>query len=100
VTHCGSDKVLSVTMTRRDFTGALAGMLPAAVLYGQGTTASNEWGGPIVDCHHHMRRSAEANIAHLDGVGMSNVMLLAREGAAADIGALKAKYRRLSQPFR
>jgi uncharacterized protein len=69
----------------------MAGMIPAAVLYGQ-TPASNEWGGPIVDCHHHMRRTAEANIAHLDGVGMSNVMLLARESAAANIATLKEKY--------
>jgi len=47
----------------------------------------NEWGGPVVDCHHHFRRTPEANIAHLDGSGISNAMVLAREDSAAQIAA-------------
>src|SRR5207253_6100157 len=36
-------------------------------------------GGPVVDCHHHFRRTPEANLAHLNGSGMSNVLVLARD---------------------
>jgi predicted TIM-barrel fold metal-dependent hydrolase len=51
-----------------------------------------EWGGPVVDCHHHLRRTPEANIAHLDGSGMSNAMVLARDNSADQIAALKSQY--------
>jgi predicted TIM-barrel fold metal-dependent hydrolase len=36
------------------------------------------WGGPVVDCHHHLRRPMELNTAHLDGCGVSNAVVLAR----------------------
>ena len=42
-------------------------------------------GGPVVDCHHHLRRTAEDNIVHLDGCGVSNAMALARESAAEQL---------------
>jgi predicted TIM-barrel fold metal-dependent hydrolase len=45
-----------------------------------------------VDCHHHLRRVPEANVAHLDGCGVSNAMLLARENSAADITALQTRF--------
>ena len=50
------------------------------------------WGGPVVDCHHHLRRTPEANIAHLDGCGVSNFMALARFNSAETIAAVQAKY--------
>jgi predicted TIM-barrel fold metal-dependent hydrolase len=51
------------------------------------------WAGDkIVDCHHHMRRTPEANIAHLDGAGISNAMILARENSAEQIAAIRAQY--------
>lgn len=52
----------------------------------------SEWGGPVVDCHHHLRRTPEADIAHLDGSGMSNAMALARGNSAEQIAAIKAQY--------
>jgi predicted TIM-barrel fold metal-dependent hydrolase len=50
------------------------------------------WGGPVVDCHHHLRRTAEANIVHMDGCGVSNAMILARQNSAPAIAELRAKY--------
>ena len=51
------------------------------------------WGASIVDCHHHLRRTPEANIAHLDGCGTSNAMALTRANSALeDIKAVDAKY--------
>ncbi len=54
--------------------------------------ATNPWGGPVVDCHHHLRRMPEANIVHLDGCGVTNAMILARENSAADIAGLQSSY--------
>ena len=63
--------------TRRGFAQTIAGACCAAVLHGQ---AAEPWAGDrIVDCHHHIRPTPEANIAHLDGVGISNALGLARE---------------------
>ncbi len=79
-----------MSVTRRHFVQTLAAASSAAALQGQ--DAKPDWGGPVVDCHHHMRRTPEANIAHLDGAGISNAMLLAFNGAAEQIEALKRQY--------
>lgn len=76
-------------MTRREFTTAIAAG-PIARISAQ--TKPNEWGGPVVDCHHHARRTLEANTAHLDGAGITNAMLLARGNYAEQFSELQAKY--------
>ena len=76
-------------MNRREFVQAVAGL---AAVGASAQTASNEWGGPVVDCHHHPRRTPEANTAHLDGAGLSNAMLLARANFAQTFAELQAKY--------
>lgn len=78
-----------MSLNRRQFTKALAAVLPAAALTAQST---DEWGGPIVDCHHHLRRTPEANITHMDGCGVSNAMVLAWATAGPQMSALKEKY--------
>src|SRR5581483_3753855 len=76
---------------RRAFLSAVAASAAGSRLFGQETTRS-EWGGPVVDCHHHLRRTPEANIVHLDGSGMSNAMVLARDSSAEQIAAIKSQY--------
>lgn len=73
-------------MNRREFS---LGLAAAGTLMAQGVP---DWGGPVVDCHHHLRRTAEANIAHLDGCGASNCMALARENSVEAVAELKQKY--------
>jgi len=73
-----------MTITRRTFVTQAAAFSTAAALYSQENT-SNEWGGPVVDCHHHLRRTPEANDLHLNGSGMSNAMALARDSSAEQI---------------
>jgi predicted TIM-barrel fold metal-dependent hydrolase len=74
----------------------MATALPALRLAAQTQSVSSPdgalWGGPVVDCHHHLRRDPEANIVHLDGCGVSNAMILARYNSDADIAAIRAKY--------
>jgi predicted TIM-barrel fold metal-dependent hydrolase len=77
-----------MAMNRRQFAQGLAGFTVA----GLNAQTSNEWGGRIVDCHHHPRRTPEANTAHLDGAGISNAMLLARASYAEQFAELQAKY--------
>ena len=78
-------------MNRRVFIQSMAAAASALPLVAQ-QASLREWGGPVVDCHHHLRRTAEANIAHLDGSGISNAMVLARDSSAEQIAAIKAQY--------
>jgi len=75
--------------TRRQFFQTVAAAASVVPLVAQ---PQDLWGGPVVDCHHHLRRSPEANIAHLDGCGVSNAMILARDNSAPDIAAISARY--------
>jgi len=77
-------------ITRRQF-AKVAAAAPAARLTAQ-EPAGNPWGGPVVDCHHHIRRAPEQNIAHLNGCGISNAMLLARANSADDVKAIDTQY--------
>jgi len=78
-------------VNRRAFIQHAAALASALPLVGQ-EPPRGEWGGPVVDCHHHLRRTPEANIAHLDGSGISNAMALARDNSAEQIAAIKAQY--------
>lgn len=80
-----------MTINRRQFAQAIGAMLPAFRMEGQ-ASAQNLWGGPVVDCHHHLRRTPEANITHLDGCGVSNAVVLARDNSADAIAALRSAY--------
>jgi len=78
-----------MSITRRQFAQTLAAVA-AAPLHAQ---TPDPWAGAsIVDCHHHLRRTPEANIAHLDGAGISNAMILARADSAEAIAAIRSKY--------
>ena len=74
-------------LNRREF-GAIAAGLAGSTLQ----AASNEWGGPVVDIHHHFRAKKEANVAHLDGAGISNAVFLARENTADQVRAVQSEY--------
>ena len=80
-----------MNITRRQFAQAIGAALPAVTLRAQ-APAPDLWGGPVVDCHHHLRRTSEANIVHLDGCGVSNAVILARENSAEAIQAIQSAY--------
>src|SRR5437763_11981337 len=75
-------------INRRRFVQTIGSALPVLAQ----TPPAELWGGPVVDCHHHLRRTPEANIAHLDGAGLSNAVALARENSAEEVKALRAQY--------
>ena len=76
-------------MNRREFTRTLAAAVSAPALPAQ--TAS-PWGGPVIDCHHHLRPTPEANLAHLQGSGISNALAFVRVGSEDRMKALQAQY--------
>jgi predicted TIM-barrel fold metal-dependent hydrolase len=77
---------MTLRFSRREFTAVLA----AAGLRAQ--TAEPWAGESVIDCHHHLRRTSESNIAHLDGCGISNALALARENSADQMQALAKQY--------
>lgn len=74
-------------INRREFLGAVAAAVPA--LGWQGTSA-NEWGAPVFDLHFHLRPEPAANLAHLDGVGITKANLLTRGDALEPVKGLQA----------
>jgi uncharacterized protein len=78
-------------LTRRGFASVIAGAVcSAGALHGQ---SAEPWAGDsVVDCHHHLRSTPEASIAHLDGCRVSNALFLTRDVAADRIRAIRAQY--------
>lgn len=77
-------------MNRRDFAKTFAASWSTATLLSAQT--KGEWGGPVIDCHHHLRPNLDANIAHLNGSGVSHALVLTRANNADSYKALKEKY--------
>ena len=78
-------------LTRRQFSQAAASLLPFAIAARAQTPSPGLWGGPVVDCHHHLRRTPEDNIIHLDGCGVTHAMVLARENSAEQMSVLETR---------
>jgi uncharacterized protein len=79
-------------VSRREFLASVAATAVAGEVHAQ--NASDLWGGPVLDCHSHLRPNPEANLIHMDGCGVTNAVILARDIAASDATALQAKYPR------
>ena len=73
-------------ISRREFLETVAAAVPAFAWQG---AAANEWGSPVFDLHFHLRQQPAANLAHLDGAGVTKANLLTR---AAALDQIKAQY--------
>jgi uncharacterized protein len=74
-------------INRREFLETVAAAVPA--LGWQGTPA-NEWGSPVFDLHFHLRQQPAANLAHLDGAGVTKANLLTRGAVLEQLKALQS----------
>ena len=74
-------------INRREFLGTVAAAVPAL---GWQSTPTNEWGSPVFDLHFHLRPQPAANLAHLDGVGVTKANLLTRGAVLDRVKALQA----------
>lgn len=61
-------------MNRRQFLGTATAAAVATALPAQ---QESPWGAPVIDIHHHPRRTPEENFRHLDAVGIGRANLLA-----------------------
>jgi uncharacterized protein len=76
-------------MNRRSFLESVAAAAALPVL-GRQTPPANEWGSPVFDLHFHVRPTPAANLAHLDGAGVTKANLLARVASAEQVKATQA----------
>jgi len=71
-------------MNRREFLETAAAAVAAPLAWQDRTL---EWGSPVFDLHFHLRPQPAANLAHLDGAGVTKANLLTR---GTDLAPLKA----------
>src|SRR6266436_610662 len=76
-------------VSRREFIETAAAAA-AAPLFRVQSIRGDEWGSPVFDLHHHMRQSAAANVAHLDGAGITKANLLTRGAVQEPLQAIAA----------
>jgi predicted TIM-barrel fold metal-dependent hydrolase len=67
---------MSDVIGRREFLQSVAILAAASRVDGQ-TPPPGEWGVPVLDIHLHPRATADANVLHLDGSGVTKAILLA-----------------------
>jgi uncharacterized protein len=72
-------------MNRRQFLEMLSAAAVAPAFARQ--SPQSEWGSPVFDLHFHLRPQPAANLAHLDGAGVTKANLLTR---GTDLAPLKA----------
>jgi len=75
-------------MNRREFLETVAAAAVVPVLTRQ--EAAREWGSPVFDLHFHLRPQPAANLAHLDGAGVTKANLLTRGSVVDQVKALEA----------
>src|SRR6476620_602379 len=76
-------------ISRRAFLETVSAAVVLPAWAGQ-SAPPNEWGSPVFDLHFHMRPLPAANLAHLDGAGVTKANLLTRAGSLDQIKALQA----------
>ncbi|MEO8099875.1 MAG: amidohydrolase family protein [Acidobacteriota bacterium] len=72
-------------LDRRNFLMAGAAGVSALALRGQ---TAGEWGGPVIDIHHHWRRQVKSNYDHLDGAGITRALILTDAPQDAEAAAM------------
>src|SRR5690349_3115079 len=87
--------MLRAPLDRRSFLTSLAA-LAAAARAGAQSFNPPAWGGPVRDCHFHLRPNLASNLEHMDGCGVSHAVILARDPSAEQIQAIRQHADRLT----
>jgi predicted TIM-barrel fold metal-dependent hydrolase len=74
-------------LDRRQFL-AVVGVAASWPAAGLRDSPIGEWGSPVFDVHFHMRSQIAANLAHLDGAGITSANLLTRAAGGDQVRAL------------
>src|SRR5690349_17556273 len=70
--------MLRAPLDRRSFLTFLAALAAAARVRAQSFNPP-AWGGPVRDCHFHLRPTLASILEHMDGCGVSHAVILARD---------------------
>ncbi|MFN0118976.1 MAG: amidohydrolase family protein, partial [Blastocatellia bacterium] len=54
--------------------------------------AEDVWPAPVLDIHSHLRQGPDANMVHMQGVGINRAVLLTRGAAVEQVRAVQDKY--------
>src|SRR6476659_6463115 len=76
-------------ISRRAFLETVSAAVVLPAWAGQ-SAPPNEWGSPVFDLHFHMRPQPAANLAHLDGAGVTKANLLTRGVVTEQLAAIEA----------
>jgi predicted TIM-barrel fold metal-dependent hydrolase len=76
--------MMSSGVNRRQFLQTAAALAAVQRTRAQGA-ATDEWGGPVIDIHLHLRQTMDGNVAHMNGAGVARAVLLA--GVASEAHA-------------
>jgi len=76
-------------ISRRAFLETVSAAVVLPAWAGQ-SAPPNEWGSPVFDLHFHMRPQPAANLAHLDGAGVTKANLLTRGAVTEQLAAIEA----------
>lgn len=82
-----------VPLSRRQCLETAIAVSAATTVRAQSSPSGSPWNGSVIDCHLHLRPEVAANIAHMDGCGVTNAVILARDPSADQIQAIEQKYR-------
>jgi predicted TIM-barrel fold metal-dependent hydrolase len=83
-------------LDRRTFLTTLAAVAVASHVRSQAPADVPSWGGPVRDCHFHLRPDLASNLAHMDGCGVSNAVILARDPTPDQLRAIQQHGDRLT----
>ena len=76
-------------ISRRAFLETVSAAVVLPAWTGQ-SALPDEWGSPVFDLHFHMRPQPAANLAHLDGAGVTKANLLTRGVVTEQLAAIEA----------
>ncbi len=79
-------------ISRRAFLETMAAVGVASAVRAQAPAASPMWGSQVIDCHFHFRRDLASDVAHLDGSGTTQALVLTRVADMEQLKALQEKY--------
>jgi hypothetical protein len=78
-----------MSLNRREFLSTVAGSIAATTVTSRAQVAL-EWGSAVFDPHFHLRQQPAANLARLDGAGITRANLLTRATGLEQVRAVQA----------
>lgn len=83
-----------MSVSRRRFLEAVLVVTAVQDVRAQTPVPASLWNGSVLDAHLHLRIDVAADIAHMDGCGVTNAVILARDPSPEQLRAIREQYSR------